>query len=123
MNESLKSQARSLREHLKRETKTSVEWVKDGAIRDNKSFTDKDGHQPFDGCIERLFERTEEIESDRDGWSGYELMLWCKHEADAWFDGYPDDNEQNRKDFTASLFDLAKSRVRITKSASSQGGL
>jgi hypothetical protein len=120
MNESLKNQARSLRGHLQYETKIAVQRVKDGAIRDDQSFADKDGHQPFDGCIERLVERTAEIERDGDGWSGYELMLWCKQEADVWFDGYPDDTEQNRKDFTASIFDLAKARVRITKSASSQ---
>lgn len=120
MNESLKLQARSLREHLQHETKTAVQWVKDGEVLEDQSFTDQDGHRPFNGCIERLIERTAEIERDGDGWSGYELMLWCKQEADAWFDGYPDDTEPKRKDFTASLFDLAESRVRITKSASSQ---
>ena len=113
MNESLRIQAASLRQKHQSETEVAVSWLDRGVVRNDESFTDKFGRQPFSGCEERLVERMEEMANENKHWDGSSLALWCKQEADSWFVGFPDDTKQNRRDFTASLFGIAKERLRI----------
>uniref|UniRef100_UPI0026391D53 hypothetical protein n=1 Tax=Marinobacter sp. TaxID=50741 RepID=UPI0026391D53 len=91
-----------------------------GSVRDDSTFEDGDGRLPFQGCLERLIERTKEMASTGELWESDTLALWCKQEADVWFDGFPDDTLNNRVDFTASLYGLAKLQLGLTDEAFTQ---
>ena len=109
----LSAQAESLKEHIKEETATALSWIESGSVRDDSAFKDPDGHSPFKGCMERLEQRTKEMELVGEHWDQATLALWCKREADTWFDGFPDDSQSNRRDFAASLCSLAQNHLEL----------
>lgn len=104
---------KTLRAHLQQETETALAWVDAGTIRDDSSFLDPEGIMPFQGSLERLAQRTADMQAEGESWNRAFLARWCKGEADAWFEGFPDDSVENRKDFTASLFSLARSEAGL----------
>lgn len=120
MTTALSGKAASLKLHLQQETVIALRWVELGSVRDDSTFRDGDGHQPFQGCLERLTERTQEMASIDERWDQETLSRWCKAEADVWFDGFPDDTASNRMDFAASLYSLAITQLRLSKEAFSQ---
>ncbi len=116
----ISAQAASLKQHLQEQISIALQWVETGSVRDDSTFEDGDGRLPFQGCLERLIERTKEMASTGELWESDTLALWCKQEADVWFDGFPDDTLNNRVDFTASLYGLAKLQLGLTDEAFTQ---
>ncbi|HDZ38559.1 MAG TPA: hypothetical protein ENH62_09785 [Marinobacter sp.] len=111
MTTALSGNAASFKLHVQEEITTAIHWVDSGSVRDDSSFKDGNGHLPFQGCVERLTERTKEMALFGERWEQDRLAYWCKNEADAWFEGFPDDTIAFRMDFTASLFSLAKTVI------------
>lgn len=120
MTTALSGKTASLKLHLQQETVIALRWVELGSVRDDSTFQDGDGHQPFQGCLERLTERTQEMASIGECWDQETLARWCKAEADVWFDGFPDDTASNRMDFAASLHGLAMNQLGLSIEALSQ---
>lgn len=116
----LSAQAASLKQHLQEQASIALQWVESGSVRDDSTFEDADGRLPFQGCIERLTERTKEMALIGERWEREPLAVWCKQEADVWFDGFPDDSQSNRRDFAASLYSLAKHHLELPDEVLSQ---
>jgi hypothetical protein len=120
MTRGITAQAESLKQHLQEQISIALQWVESGSVREDSTFEDGDGHLPFQGCLERLTERTNEMALLGERWESETLALWCKQEADVWFDGFPDDTQKNRADFTASLYSLAKRQLGLSEEALTQ---
>ena len=90
MTTALSGNAASFKLHVQEEITTAIHWVESGSVRDDSSFKDGNGHLPFQGCVERLTERTKEMALFGERWEQDRLAYWCKNEADAWFDCFPD---------------------------------
>lgn len=120
MTTALSDKAASLKLHIQQETVIALRWAEHGSVRDDSTFQDGDGHQPFQGCLERLTERTQKMASIGERWDQETLARWCKGEADVWFDGFPDDTASNRMDFAASLYSLAMTQLGLTREVFSQ---
>jgi hypothetical protein len=83
-----------------RRTKQALEYVETG-VKDRKFWnTSKGEWNDFTGSVEIYEQKKSEgkINNDR------ELAVLCLDEAELWFEGFEDDTEQNRRDFTASLY-------------------
>ena len=83
-----------------RRTKLALEYVETGA-KDKKFWNNsKEEWNDFTGSVEQYEQKKAEgkINNDKD------LAVLCLDEAELWFDGFEDDSEQNRIDFTASLY-------------------
>jgi hypothetical protein len=105
--------AASFKLHVQEETTTAIHWIESGSVRKDSTFEDGDGHLPFQGCVERLTESAKEMALTGERWDQEALARWCKKEADAWFQGFPDDTPSNRMDFSASLYNLAKTQLGL----------
>lgn len=111
MDASLLRQAESLKEYYEEHAMTARDWVHTGCVLEDRGFEDANGHRPFQGCLERLTEKTREKADMGERWTDSDLASWCKSEADTWFDGFSDDSEANRRNFTASLYRKAKDHL------------
>lgn len=120
MTTAMSSNAASLKLYIQQEIAAALRWIELGSLRENSTFQDGDGHQPFEGCLERLTERSQELASTGERWDKEALARWCKAEADVWFDGFPDDTQNNRIDFVASLYSLTKRQLGLSDEALSQ---
>jgi hypothetical protein len=83
-----------------RRTKQALEYVETGR-KDRKFYnSSKKEWNDFTGSVEIYEQKKAEgkINTDKD------LAVLCLDEAELWFEGFGDDSEQNRKDFTASLY-------------------
>jgi hypothetical protein len=83
-----------------RRTKQALEYVETG-VKDRKFWnTSKGEWNDFTGSVEIYEQKKSEGKINTDK----ELAVLCLDEAELWFEGFGDDSEQNRKDFTASLY-------------------
>lgn len=117
MTTDFSTQASLMKQRHQEQITIARQWVDSGSVRDDSTFEDEDGRLPFQGCLERLTERTKEMGLSGERWGQETLAFWCKKEADVWFDGFSDDRTNKRMDFAASLYSLAKHRLEFSNEA------
>lgn len=120
MTDAILRQAALLKQHQQEETAVALHWISSGIVREDSTFRDGEGDRPLHGCLERFAENTNEMSLIGERWDQEALARWCKREADNWFQGFPDDTLTNRKDFTASLYSLAKAQLGLSDEARSK---
>lgn len=64
----------------------------------------KNGDDAFSGCAELLAKDIADKHKVFWSYDIYKLAIFCKAQADKWFEGFEDDTNENRMDFTASLY-------------------
>ncbi len=95
----------------------SIEYIRSGSI--GKKYWDirtekQENNHAFVGSKERfdeiLPEWKEQVKTLHE--IDCKLKVFCLEEAEVWFNGFPDDSEINRRDFTASLYNELRQSIK-----------